>query len=67
MNQKKILTEQYADFISNIYLYDKDNLEEYKKVDGLLDAMYQIYKSWNTKDFFLMECIIKEINTITKK
>ena len=67
MNQKEILTEQYADFIYNIYVYDKENWEEYKKVEGLLDAMYNIYKGYSVKDFFLMECIIKEINRITKK
>ncbi len=61
------LTEQYADFISHIYRYDVDNQKEYEKVEGLMEAMSNIYNSYTTRDFFLMSCIVKEINKITRK
>ena len=61
------LTEQYADFISHIYKYDVDNHKEYEKVEGLMDAMRKIYKSYTMTDFFLMTCIIEEINKVSRK
>ena len=65
------LTEQqfqeYYEFISFIYTNDVDNREEYKKVEGLMEAMRKIYKQSSPSDIFLMKCIVKEINKITRK
>ena len=59
--------EQYAEFISNIYRYDVDNHKEYEKVEGLMKAMRKIYKQCSSDDLFLMKCIIKEINKVSRK
>ena len=64
---KEQQVETYAEFISNIYRYDNDNVIHYEKVEGLMEAMYKIYKGYTTNDYFLMVCIVKEINKVLRK
>jgi hypothetical protein len=64
---KEQKVETYAEFISNIYRYDTDNVIHYEKVEGLMEAMYKIYKGYTTSDYFLMVCIVKEINKVLRK
>lgn len=59
--------KQYQEFISHIFIYDNDNFREYEKVQGLLECMRLIHRNPQTNNLFLMECIIDEINRITKK
>lgn len=64
-NTKQEITQSYYDFISHIYRYDEDNFVHYEQVEGLVDAMYEIYKGGpNTKQFFLLGCVVDEINKI---
>jgi hypothetical protein len=64
---KEQKVETYADFISNIYRYDNDNVIHYEKVEGLMEAMRKIYKGYGANDYFLMVCIVKEINKVLRK
>jgi|LakMenEpi03Aug12_release.lakeMendotaPanAssembly.Ray.scaffolds.fasta_scaffold4177148_1 hypothetical protein len=67
-NLKQEEAQTYYDFITNIYRHDEDNFVYYEKVDGLIEAMFQIYEGGvNTKHLFLMKCIVKEINKVLRK
>jgi hypothetical protein len=66
--QKYELTDQYHEFISNIYRYDNENTKHYDSVPGLLDAMRDVYKdSPSHRHFFLYNSIVKEINRVLRK
>ena len=61
-------TESYYEFISNIYRYDDDNVIHYEKVEGLMDAMFEVYDNeCNEKHYFLYKNIVKEINKVLRK
>jgi hypothetical protein len=66
--KKYELTDQYYEFISNIYRYDNENTKHYDSVPGLLDAMRDVYKDApSPRKFFLYQSIVKEINKILRK